>query len=200
MWNPHPLLSSSLGNLTSNCKFPGSSLHPNYAAPWQQRALQKAKWRLSFVRCNTPGNYHLPCWFEGKTAFEAAAQPKDRPLANRTVIEKVKQRFCCLQRGVFQLRSVSGAGRRLKRFSRGGFRMPRKMDLLSRLAGKPLQFLPLKSSLAVNAPLGGSTNVSPLAVMEVEEERQQAQSDFLHHGGGETRPMQAVRLPCQGEN
>jgi hypothetical protein len=52
----------------------------------------------------------------------------------------------------------------------------------------------------VNAPLGGSTNLSQLAVMEVQEERQQAQSDFLHHGGGETRPMQAVRLPCQGEN
>ena len=75
--------------------------------------------------------------------------------------------------------------------------MPR---IMSRLAGKPLQFLPLNSSLAVNAPLGGSTNLSPLAVMEVEEERQQPQSDFLHHGGGETRPMQAVRLPCQGEN
>ena len=74
------------------------------------------------------------------------------------------------------------------------------MDLLSRLAGKPLQFMQLKSSLAVNTPLGGSTNLSLLAVMEVEEERQQAQSDFLHHGGGETRPMQAVRLPCQGEN
>ena len=74
------------------------------------------------------------------------------------------------------------------------------MDLLSRLAGKPLQFLPLKAALAVNAPLGGSTNLSPLAVMEAEEERQQSQSDFLHHGGGETRPMQAVRLPCQGQN
>jgi len=58
----------------------------------------------------------------------------------------------------------------------------------------------MPSLLAVKAPLGGSKSLSPLAVMEVEEERQQQQSDFLHHGGGETRPMQAVRLPCQGEN
>jgi len=53
----------------------------------------------------------------------------------------------------------------------------------------------LLSLPAVKAPLGGSKNL-----MEVEEERQDEQSDFLHHGGGETRPMQAVRLPCQGEN
>ena len=69
------------------------------------------------------------------------------------------------------------------------------MALLSLPAGKPLQVLPLTSSLAVKAPLGGSKNL-----MEVEEERKDEQSDFLHHGGGETRPMQAVRLPCQGEN
>lgn len=53
----------------------------------------------------------------------------------------------------------------------------------------------LLSLPAVKAPLGGSKNL-----MEVEEERKDEQSDFLHHGGGETRPMQAVRLPCQGEN
>ena len=76
--------------------------------------------------------------------------------------------------------------------------MPRIMYMPALLAGKPLQFLQLKSSLA--APLGGSKNLSPFAVMEVEEERQEQDSDFLHHGGGETRPMQAVRLPCQGEN
>jgi len=61
--------------------------------------------------------------------------------------------------------------------------MPRIMDLLPQLAGK--------------SSLGGSNNLSPLVRMAVEE---QEQSDFLHHGGGETQPMQAVRLPCQGEN
>jgi len=99
------------------------------------------------------------------------------------------------ERGVFQLRSVLRRGKKFEKVLKGRFyfRMPRIMDLLS--------------LLAVKAPLGGSKNLSPLAVMEVEEERQQQQSrviseqsDFLHHGGGETRPMQAVRLPCQGEN
>ena len=101
------------------------------------------------------------------------------------------------------MRSVGGVRRRLVRFSRGGdcLRMPQIMDLLSLLAGKPLPSLPLKSSLSVKAPLGGSKNLSPLVVMEVGEERESDQeSDFLHHGGGETRPMQAVRLPCQAEN
>lgn len=103
------------------------------------------------------------------------------------------------------MRSVGGVGRRLARFSRGGdcLRMPRIMDSMSLLAGNPLPSLPLNnSSLAVKAPLGGSKNLSPLVIMEVGEYawEQQEQSDFLHHGGGETRLMQAVRLPCQAEN
>ena len=75
--------------------------------------------------------------------------------------------------------------------------MPRILDLLPQLAGAPLQ-LPLNDRvLPGKSSLGGSNNLSPLVRMAVEE---QGQSDFLHHGGGETQPMQAVRLPCQGEN
>ena len=66
----------------------------------QQRPIQNAKWRLSFVRCNTPVNSSFQLSIEEETASGAAAEASYQPLANQSPLENLKQRFCCLQESV----------------------------------------------------------------------------------------------------
>ena len=66
----------------------------------QQRPIQNAKWRLSFVRCNTPVNSSFQPSIEEETASGAAAEASYQPLAIQSPLENLKQRFCCLQESV----------------------------------------------------------------------------------------------------